>query len=107
MYCSVIVTLPQLLHTLEWGVMMVKIFENIINHKINTITAEELISYANQFNIAINQQQSSKIAVYLRGKNVNIFDTSQRAQLVKQIAKIAGPETAREVNKLFVQFTKK
>lgn len=83
-----------------------KIFENIINHKINTITGTELIKYANQFNIKVNRQQANKVAEYLRGKNVNIFDVSQRAALVKEIAKIAGPETAREVNKLFLQFTK-
>ena len=86
--------------------MRVKIFENIINHKINTITAEELLKYANQFNIAVNRHQARKIAEYLRGKNVNIFDDKERAFLVKQIAKAAGPETAREVNKLFMQFTK-
>jgi len=87
--------------------MRVKIFESIINHKINTITAEELIKYANQFNITISNQQANKISEYLRGKNINIFDTTQRSQLVKQIAKAAGPETAREVNKLLVEFTKK
>lgn len=87
--------------------MRVKIFESIINHKINTITAQELIKYANQFNITVNNQQANKIAEYLRGKNINIFDTTQRAQLVKQIAKSAGPETAREVNKLLIEFTKK
>ncbi|MGG3470022.1 DUF2624 domain-containing protein [Neobacillus pocheonensis] len=83
-----------------------RIFENIINHKINTITADELLKYADQFNIIINRQQAAKIAAYLRGKNINIFDTVQRAQIVREIARIAGPETAREVNKLFTQFTK-
>jgi hypothetical protein len=83
-----------------------KIFENIINHKINTITGDELLKYANQFNINVNRQQANKVAQYLQGKNVNIFDARQRATLIKEIAKIAGPETAREVNKLFVQFTK-
>jgi hypothetical protein len=86
--------------------MRVKIFENIINHKINTITAEELVKYAEQFNISVNRRQARKIAEYLRGKNVNIFDDAERAHLVKEIAKAAGPETAREVNKLFMQFTK-
>ncbi|MEH7111946.1 DUF2624 domain-containing protein [Neobacillus niacini] len=83
-----------------------KIFENVINHKINTITGDELFKYAEQFNINVNRQQAYKVAQYLRGKNVNIFDDRERAALIKQIAKIAGPETAREVNKLFVQFTK-
>jgi ribosomal protein L12E/L44/L45/RPP1/RPP2 len=83
-----------------------RIFENIINHKINTITAEELLKYAKQFNINVNRVQAKKIAEYLRGKNINIFDDVQRAALVKEIAKTAGPETAREVNKLFMQLTK-
>ena len=86
--------------------MRVKIFENIINHKINTITADELLNYANQFNIDVNRQQAKRIAEYLRGKKVNIFDVAERAKLVKEIAKVAGPATAREVNKLFIQFTK-
>ncbi|MEH7503643.1 DUF2624 domain-containing protein [Neobacillus drentensis] len=83
------------------------IFQSIINHKINTITAEELLKYADQFKISVTREQAGKIAEYLRGKNVNIFDDSQRAQLVKEIAKAAGPATAREVNKLFIQLTKK
>ena len=83
------------------------IFQSIINHKINTITADELVKYANQFNISVTRQQAVKIAEYLRGKNVNIFDDSQRTQLVKEIARAAGPATAREVNKLFIQLTKK
>jgi ribosomal protein L12E/L44/L45/RPP1/RPP2 len=85
----------------------VKIFENIINHKINTITAEELLKYANQFNIAVTRAQAKKIAEYLRGKNINIFDDGQRAHLIREIAKAAGPQTAREVNKLFMELAKK
>jgi hypothetical protein len=85
----------------------VSIFQNIINHKINTISADELLKYADQFKISVTRQQAAKIAEYLRGKNINIFDDTQRTQLVKEIAKTAGPATAREVNKLFIQLTKK
>lgn len=83
-----------------------KIFENMINKKINSITSEELMKYANQFQISITKAQASKIAAYLRGKNVNIFNNSERIKLIKEIAKIAGPDTAKEINHLFLQFTK-
>ncbi len=83
-----------------------KIFESIINHKINTITAEELMKYAKQFNITVSRGQAKKIAEYLRGKNINIFDDYERAQLIREIAKAAGPQTAREVNKLFMELAK-
>lgn len=83
-----------------------KIFENIINHKIGSITGDELLKYGKQFQIIITKQQADKIANYLRGKQVNIFNDEERTKVVKEIAKIAGPETARAVNKLFIQFTK-
>ena len=73
---------------------------------MNTITGDELFKYAEQFNIKVNRQQAYKVAQYLRGKNVNIFDDRERSALIKEIAKIAGPETAREVNKLLIKFTK-
>ncbi|WP_210365956.1 DUF2624 domain-containing protein [Bacillus sp. REN3] len=82
------------------------IFENIINHKIKTISADELLKYASQFQISITKEQAQKIARYLRGKQVNIFNDSERTALIKEIARITGPETARQVNKLFIQFTK-
>jgi hypothetical protein len=82
------------------------IFENIINHKVNTITTDELLKYASQFSISINRAEAKKIAEYLRGRQVNIFDQKQRIILIKEIAKVTGPETAKEVNKLFIQFTK-
>ncbi|MDE3839630.1 DUF2624 domain-containing protein [Bacillus methanolicus] len=83
-----------------------KIFENIINHKINTITTDELLKYAKQFHIKITRQQAHDIANYLRGRNINIFNGTDRIMVIKEIAIIAGPETAKELNKLFVQFTK-
>lgn len=83
-----------------------KIFENIINHKVNSITEDELLKYAKQFQVSINRQQARKIVDNVRGKNINIFNEAERTKLVKEIAKIAGPETAREVNKLLLQFSK-
>ncbi|UII54895.1 DUF2624 domain-containing protein [Cytobacillus spongiae] len=82
-----------------------KIFENIINHKISTITADELMKYAKQFQISINPEEAKQIAKYLKGKQINIFNDSERAKVIKEIAKVAGPSTAKEVNRLFIQFT--
>ncbi|MCQ6273659.1 DUF2624 domain-containing protein [Bacillus sp. V3B] len=82
------------------------LFENIINHKISTITSDELLKYANQFQISITQSEASQIAAYLRSTRVNIFSDDERAKLVKEIAKIAGVNKAKEINRLFVQFTK-
>ncbi|WP_141431543.1 DUF2624 domain-containing protein [Bacillus sp. 03113] len=83
-----------------------KIFESIINHKISTATASEILKYADQFQISITKKEAEQIAGYLNGKQINIFNSSERSKLLKEIAKITSPETAREVNRLFLQFMK-
>ncbi|MFB6465790.1 DUF2624 domain-containing protein [Cytobacillus sp. Hz8] len=82
------------------------IFENIINYKVSTITTEELLKYAKQFNITINRKAAEQLAQYLRDNKVNIFNDAERTKFIKEIAKKVGPETAKDVNRLFIQFTK-
>lgn len=87
-----------------WGHL--KIFEKIINHKINTITGKELLKYGKQFQISLSGEQANKIAGYLRGKNFNIFNEAERARIIGEIAKITSPETAKEINRVFMGFVK-
>jgi len=82
-----------------------KIFENIINHKISNITSTELLKYSKQFKIALTTEEAEKLANHLHGKKINIFNPAERAQLVKDMAKITSPATAKEVNQLFNLFT--
>ncbi|KAB7670053.1 DUF2624 family protein [Bacillus sp. B1-b2] len=81
-----------------------KIFENIINHKINNITSTELMKYSKQFKIAISAEESEKLATHLNGRKVNIFKPTERAQLIREVAKLTSPQTAKELNELFNLF---
>jgi len=83
-----------------------KIFQKIINHKINSITGRELLKYGKQFQISITNEQAEQIAAHLRGKNVNIFNDGERKNLINELANIVGNEKANEINRLFVSFTK-
>lgn len=88
------------------GDAQMKLLQNVINYKINMITGDELLKYAKQFNVQLSKSNAHKIATYLRGKQVNIFDDAERTKLIKAVAKITGPETAKEINRIFIQFTK-
>ncbi|HEY4551688.1 MAG TPA: DUF2624 domain-containing protein [Bacillaceae bacterium] len=83
-----------------------KLIKNMVNYKVNNITAEELLKYAGQFQIKLTKPQAEKLASYLRGKNHDIFDDRTRSSLVREVARIAGPDTAKALNALFLQFTK-
>lgn len=95
-----------MIHNLNRRGEEMSIFQNIINHKVNSMTGSELLKYAKQFQISISRAQADKIAAYLRGKNFNIFDSGERVKITKEISKIAGAETAKEVNRLFENFSK-
>lgn len=82
------------------------IFQNIINHKLNTITADELLKYAGQYQISLSKKEATKIAHYIKGKNVNIFNDGERSHLIRELAKITNIDTAKEVNRLLSSFTK-
>ncbi|KPB05320.1 hypothetical protein AAV98_08030 [Bacillus sp. CHD6a] len=82
------------------------IYQQIVNKKLHNITAEELMKYSGEYNISLTLDQAKKVSALLQSKKVNVFNTSERIQLMKEVAKITGHETAKKVNQLFLEFTK-
>ena len=82
------------------------IYQTIVNKKLNSISPSELIQYAGQYQIPLTNDQAKKVSTLLNSKKVNVFNTSERLHLMKEIAKITGHETAKKVNQLFTEFTK-
>ncbi|TMU85562.1 DUF2624 domain-containing protein [Bacillus sp. BHET2] len=80
-----------------------KLLQNVINHKINHISNDELLKYAKQYNISLTSQETTSIVASVKGKNINIFDDAQRSRLVKNLARVIGPAKAKEINRLFLQ----
>jgi Protein of unknown function (DUF2624) len=78
-----------------------KFLEKIINAKINGISGKELQKFAYQFNIEVSLEQAELVSQYLKGKNIDIFNETDRTNVLKEITKIAGTETAKKVNELF------
>jgi hypothetical protein len=84
----------------------VSIFQTIVNHKINTITTDELLKYANQFGVSITVKEAKQVASYLRGRHVDIFNVSERTKLLKEMERLTSPATAKALSQLVTQFTK-
>ncbi len=83
-----------------------KLLQNVVNQKVNSITTAELLKYAKEYGMPLTPKQAEAIVLKVRGKKINIFDDQQRAQLVKSLSKIVGPKTAKDLNQLFLQFVK-
>ncbi|NTU25073.1 DUF2624 domain-containing protein [Bacillus tequilensis] len=81
------------------------LFQRIILQRLNQATADDLLKYSKQYGISLTRAQATEVAKLLYGKNVNIFNDSERMRLLKQVEAITSKQTAQTVNELFKQFT--
>lgn len=82
-----------------------KLYESIVNLKINRITASELLKFAGQHGLTLSKTEAEDITKLIRGKSINIFDQSERKQLLGEIEKITSAKKAQQIEKLFDNMT--
>ncbi|MDM5156482.1 DUF2624 domain-containing protein [Bacillus sp. DX1.1] len=82
------------------------LIKHIVNKKLNHISTKELLKYSKEYEVPITTEQADKIVILMKGKNINIYDTQERLELLKKIAKVTSPATAQQVNILFQQLLK-
>ncbi|MDM5189995.1 DUF2624 domain-containing protein [Bacillus sp. DX4.1] len=82
------------------------LIKHIVNKKLNHISTQELLKYSKEYEVPITTEQADRIVILMKGKNINIYDTQERLELLKKIAKVTSPATAQQVNILFQQLLK-
>ncbi|WP_242145319.1 MULTISPECIES: DUF2624 domain-containing protein [unclassified Bacillus cereus group] len=82
------------------------LIKQIVNKKINSMSPKELLKYSKEYKIPITTEQADQIVLLMKGKNINIYDTDERLELLKKIAKVTSPSTAQQVNTLFQKLLK-
>lgn len=78
----------------------------VVNSMLNSMTVEKLLSYANEYQIPLNQEQASKIIGEMAGKKLDIFNKQQRLEMIKRVSQITSPTVAKQVNELFNELVK-
>jgi len=71
-----------------------------INHKINTMTIEDLVELGLKHKIIITKQQSAKIIKILRRETIDITNELQRKRILKQIWLEVGPDIQVKIQRL-------
>jgi hypothetical protein len=82
------------------------IIQQIINKKLNNITVEELLKFSKEYQIPITVDQAQQVVFLIKGQNINIYNTAERLELIKKIAKVTSPATAQQVNILLQNLLK-
>lgn len=82
-----------------------KLIEMMVNHKMNQIKPDELLTLAGEYQVSLTQSEAIQISQLLAGQNINIFDARQRQTLIGRIAGITGMNKAKQIENIFHQLT--
>lgn len=75
--------------------------QQMINHKLNTLSAEELIALASQYNIQLTDSQAAKVVRILREEKIDVANAKQRERILKKIEAVTNPQVAQTIQVMF------
>jgi TRAP-type C4-dicarboxylate transport system substrate-binding protein len=83
-----------------------KIFQQIVNHKINHLTIKELLKYSKEYHISLTEAQAQQLISVIKEKPVDIYNTADRQELIRKIARVTNVQTAKKVQQLLQELMK-
>ncbi|MGN8645498.1 DUF2624 family protein [Gracilibacillus sp. HCP3S3_G5_1] len=82
------------------------ISKRIIISKLKKISANEIIEYANKYNITVNEHQARLISSHLQRNRYDPTNAEDRAQMLRKLAQITDIKTAKACQQLFNKLIK-
>jgi hypothetical protein len=80
------------------------LLQQMINFKINTMTTGELLNLASEYQLSITEREARQIVSILKKEKVDIANAEQRKTILREIAAVAGRDTAKKIDTLFQSF---
>jgi len=80
---------------------MKNMIKQVIKQKLQTLTVDELLTYANEYQVTITPKQAEQIIAFLKQTDLNPLDNQDRMKALKKLAQITDPKTAQKVNQIF------
>lgn len=74
--------------------------------KIRSISADELLAFARQYEFQVKRTEAEQIVHYLRNTSQDPFVAADRKKIFRELAQITDPKTAKQAEKLFYQLIK-
>ncbi|WP_078428835.1 DUF2624 domain-containing protein [Alkalihalobacterium alkalinitrilicum] len=78
--------------------------QQMINHKINSLTKKELITLSHQHQMPINGGQASKVIQIIQSEPIDIGNRSQVERMIQRLQNEVDPHVSKLVNQLLNQY---
>jgi len=84
-----------------------RIIQHIINHKIHTITPNELVQLASSQGIHISKKEAYQVIAIVKNEKINIANPKQIKRLLAKIKREVNPQAMKQTEKLLAAFYNK
>ncbi|GMB07603.1 uncharacterized protein DUF2624 [Thermolongibacillus altinsuensis] len=82
------------------------IYHKIVQQKIKSLTADELMTYGKEYGITLSKEEAIKIIELIRKETIDVFNAEERIKWIRELAKLTSPQIAKQANELLRQFVK-
>ncbi|WP_368504783.1 DUF2624 domain-containing protein [Alkalihalophilus sp. As8PL] len=83
---------------------MNSIMQQLVNQKVNSLTAAELMQLSSQYQIPLNQQQAEGVIDVLREEHIDVGNQAQVNRILQRLQTDVDPHVSTIVSQLLQQF---
>ncbi|UOQ86026.1 DUF2624 family protein [Gracilibacillus salinarum] len=80
--------------------------KRLMINKLRNLNAEEVLNYAQQYNISITPKQAASITAHLSTTDYDPTQAKDRAKMIKKLAQLTDLNTAKACQQLFQKLIK-
>ncbi|KHF41862.1 DUF2624 family protein [Halalkalibacter okhensis] len=81
------------------------IMQQLVNNKVNSLTANELLNLASQYNINLSKQQAEKVIAILRSEQIDVANQAQVQRMIQRLQTEVDPYVSSVIQQLLQQFS--
>ncbi|MFV8826673.1 DUF2624 domain-containing protein [Alkalihalobacterium sp. APHAB7] len=84
--------------------MLNPFFQQMINHKINSLTKKELVALSHQHQMPITEKQASEVIQVLQSEPIDVGDRTQVERLINRLQTEVDPYVSKVITQLLNQY---
>lgn len=81
------------------------IMQQLVNHKVNSLTTGELLQLAKQHQIALTNEQAKKVISILRSEEINVANQEQVNRILHRLQTEIDAHVSSVIKQLLQQFS--
>ncbi|MBP3951273.1 DUF2624 family protein [Bacillus suaedae] len=81
------------------------IMQQLVNQKVNSLSSQDLLQLAAQYNISLSTKQADQVIAILRSEQINVADQAQIQRILQRLQTEVDSHVSSVIRQLLQQFS--